>query len=341
MLHSLFESRSVNPVLVEVTRGPLIECRHRGTLAVADSNGSLVLDLGDVRTPVYPRSAVKPLQALALIETGAADRFRLAGRHIALAAASHSGTRAHVDTAREMLLAAGLDESTLHCGTHVPRDEEEQRALLRANGKPGPLHHNCSGKHAAMLATARHLGEPAATYEQADHPVQRRIREMLEEMSGLVIGADVCGIDGCSVPNWAMPAADLAKAYARFGTGAHLSATRAEAAQRIMTAAAADPIYLAGPGRLDTRVQQMFPGLAFIKTGAEGAYAGCFAKAGLGFALKIDDGATRAAEAVVSMLIEAFVPEARGKLPLKTLKNAQGKEVGIIRPSPIAAVALG
>lgn len=341
MAHTLFESRASNPVLIEVTRGPLVECRHRGTLAVCDARGGVVLELGGVDAPVFPRSAVKPLQALPLIETGAADRFRFSSRHIALAAASHSGTRAHVDCAREMLLAAGLREGHLHCGTHVPRDEEEQRSLLRANDKPGPLHHNCSGKHAAMLATARHLDEPVASYEQLDHPVQQRIRQVLEELGGTAIGADVCGIDGCSVPNWGMPAAGLAMAYARFGTGEGLSPARAAAAQRIMAAARAEPIYLAGPNRLDTRVQQMFPGLAFIKTGAEGAYAGCFPQAGLGFALKIDDGATRAAEAVVSLLIEAYVPEARGKLPLKALKNAQGQQVGIIRPSPVAAFALG
>lgn len=340
MAHSIFESKAPNPVLIEVTRGPLVECRHRGTVAVADASGRLVLDLGAVGAPIYPRSAVKPLQALALIETGAADRYRLKPRHIALAAASHSGTRAHVDAAREMLLAAGLGEGQLHCGTHIPRDEEEQRSLLRANDKPGPLHHNCSGKHAAMLATARHLGEPVATYELADHPVQVRIRGILEDIGGGVLGADVCGIDGCSVPNWAMPAANLATAFARFGTGQGLGATRAEAARRIMDAARAEPDYLAGPNRLDTRVQQMFGGAAFIKTGAEGAYAGCFPEAGLGFALKIDDGAGRAAEAVVSLLLETFVPQARGKLPLKTLKNAQGKQVGIIRPSPVVAVAL-
>lgn len=340
MAHTLFESRSMNPVLVEVTRGPLVECRHRGTVAVADAKGTVVLGLGDIVYPVFPRSAVKPLQAIPLIETGAADRFHLANRHIALAAASHSGTRAHVDAAREMLLAAGLDETKLHCGSHIPRDEEEQRALLRSNAKPGFLHHNCSGKHAAMLATARHMGEPVGSYEQASHPVQMRIRETLEDLGGAVLGGDVCGIDGCSVPNWAMAAASLATAYARFGTGDGLSAARASAARRIIGAAMSEPLFLAGPGRLDTRVQQLLPGLAFVKTGAEGAYAGCFPKAGLGFALKIDDGATRAAEAVVSMLIEAFVPEARGKLPMKTLKNAQGQQVGVIRPSPVAAVAL-
>lgn len=330
-----------NPVLVEVTRGPLIECRHRGVVAICDAAGRLHLELGDVRAPVFPRSAVKPLQAIPLIETGAADRFHLGPRHIALAAASHSGTRAHVDAAREILLAAGLDETKLHCGTHIPRDEEEQRALLRSGAKPGPLHHNCSGKHAAMLATARHMGEAVANYEDTAHPVQQRIRMVIEDMGGGVIGADVCGIDGCSVPNWAMPAADLARAYARFATGEGLPAARKQAAQRIMAAVRAAPDYLAGASRLDTRVQKLFDGAAFIKTGAEGAYAGAIPSLGLGFALKIDDGAMRAAEAVVSMLLACHLKEARGKLPLKSLKNAQGQDVGVIRPSPLLAVALG
>lgn len=293
-----------NPVLIEVTRGPLVECRHRGVVAVSDASGALALELGDVRAPVFPRSAVKPLQALPFIETGAADRFGFANRHIALAAASHSGTRAQVTTAGEMLAALGLDEGALHCGSHLPRDEDEQRALLRTDSKPTQLHHNCSGKHAAMLATARHLGERTADYEQVNHPVQQRIRAVLEDMSGADITADVCGIDGCSVPNWALSAASLARAFALFGTGEGLSATRAAAARRIMDAVRAEPEFIAGPNRLDTRVQQMFNGDVFIKMGAEGAYAGCIPKAGLGFALKMDDGATRGAEAVVSMLIE-------------------------------------
>lgn len=341
MAHPTADSLAHNPVLIEVTRGPLVESRHRGVVAVADATGALALELGDVRAPVYPRSAIKPLQALPFIETGAADRYGFQNRHIALAAASHSGTRAQVSAAGEMLAAIGLDESALHCGTHVPSDEDEQRALLRTGSKPSPLHHNCSGKHAAMLATACHLSAPIATYERADHCVQQRIRAVLEDMCGAQLTADVCGIDGCSVPNWALPAASLARAYARFGTGEGLSPERARAARRIVEAVRAEPDFLAGPARLDTRVQKLLDGAAFIKTGAEGAYAGCIPKAGLGFALKMDDGASRGAQAVVSMLVESLLPAARGKLPLKTLKNAQGKDVGVVRPSALAAVAFG
>ncbi len=330
-----------NPVLVEITRGPLVECSHRGVLAVVSRDGRVVLELGDIARSVYPRSAVKPLQALPLVESNAAAVFGFADMHIALAAASHSGTRNHVEAVRDMLRLCGLDERALHCGTHVPRDEAEQRALLVAGKKPGPLHHNCSGKHAGMLATARHLGEAVDGYWEASHPVQMRIRTVLEDMCGMKIGPEVCGIDGCMVPNWALPAKAQAQAYANFGTCSGFSNARVAAAGRIMSAARAAPDYFAGPNRLDTRVLKQFGGAAFVKTGAEGAYAGTFPHAGLGFALKIDDGATRAAEAVVSLLIEAFVPEARGQMPLKTLKNAQGIEVGVVRPSEVLSLALG
>ncbi len=330
-----------NPVLVEITRGPLVECCHRGVLAVVANDGRIVLELGDTARPVYPRSAVKPLQALPLIETNAAAAFGFADKHIAIAAASHSGTRDHVEAVRDMLRLCGLDERALHCGTHLPRDEAEQRALLMAGAKPGALHHNCSGKHAGMLATARHLGEAIEGYWETSHPVQERIRVMLEDLCGMKIRPDVCGIDGCMVPNWALPANALAQAFANFGAGSGFSNNRVAAACRIMDAALAAPDYFAGPTRFDTRVLKQFGGAAFVKTGAEGAYAGTFPEAGLGFALKIDDGATRAAEAVVSLLIEAFVPAARGQLPLKTIKNAQGIEVGVVRPSEVLSLALG
>lgn len=329
-----------NPVLIEVTRGPLVECRHRGVLAVAKSDGTVILDLGGVDAPVYPRSAIKAFQALPLIETGTADALGFKNTHLALAAASHAGTERHVATAREMLRLAGLDEFALACGSHPPLDQAAARALWATGARPMSLHHNCSGKHAGMLATARHCHEDIADYFNASHPVQRRIRSVLEEVSGATLTSDVCGIDGCAVPNWAITAKSLAIAFARFGTGATLSDSRKAAAQRIMTAAWSEPELAAGIGRLDTLVMSAFKGDAYIKTGAEGAYAGVFPKLGLGFAMKIDDGATRAADAVTRLLVEAFVPAARGKFNLKVLKNAQGADVGVIRASALLQAAL-
>lgn len=329
-----------NPVLIEVTRGALVECRHRGALAVASSDGRLVLEIGNIDHPAFPRSAIKPLQALPLIESGAADRFRFEERHIALAVASHSGTSRHVAAGREMVQAIGMEDGDLRCGVHVPRDQDEQRALLRAEALPTVFHHNCSGKHAGMLATARHLGERSAGYEAESHPVQKRVRETLEQLSGESLSGDVCGIDGCSVPNWAMKLRSLAVAYARFATGADQSPARRQAAERIIGAAYSAPEYFAGPNRFDTRVLKLLKGAALVKTGAEGAYAGAFPELGLGFALKIDDGASRAAEAIVSLLIEHMLPAARGQFALKTLKNGQGRDVGLLRASPLLEVAL-
>jgi L-asparaginase II len=333
-------ARMTNPVLIEVTRGPLVECVHRGTLAVVSAAGEIAVSLGAVDHPVFPRSAVKGLQAMPLIETGAADAFGLRPGHIALAAASHAGTERHVAVARDMLARAGLNESALACGVHPPLDEAAARALWATGQRPGVLHHNCSGKHAGMLATARYMREDIDEYWSLEHPVQQRIGAVIEEVAQVSLTPGVCGIDGCSVPNWALPVRSLAFAYARLAAGANLSAARKLSARRIMDAAWAEPELAAGIGRLDTHVLTILKGEAYIKTGAEGVYGGVFPGLGLGFALKIDDGAPRASDAVTRLVVEAFLPAARGKVPLKTLKNAQGKDVGVIRPSQLLALAL-
>ena len=329
-----------NPVLIEVTRGPLVECVHRGTLAVATAAGERLVELGDVTRPAYPRSAIKVFQALPLVETGAADAFGYRETHLALAAASHAGTERHVKIAREMLSLAKVDEALLACGVHPPLDDAAARALWAAGQRPGTLHHNCSGKHAGMLATARHMREDVDEYWNLAHPVQRRIQSAIEDVAGIALTEGACGIDGCSVPNWAMPVTSLAVALARLATGTGISPSRKAAANRIFSAAWAEPELSAGIGRLDTRVLSAFKGEAYIKTGAEGAYAGVFPHLGIGFAMKIDDGAIRASDAVARLVVEAYLPAARGTLAMKTLKNAQGKDVGVIRPSALLALAL-
>lgn len=328
-----------NPVLVEVTRGALVECQHRGALAVVSASGDSLLELGDIARPVYPRSAVKALQAIPFIESGAAAHFGFGWREMALAAASHAGSERHVEVARGMLERIELSEHDLCCGTHNPFDDASSRALIIAQRRPTTLHHNCSGKHLAMLATAMHLDEPLITYWQPDHPVQRRVHEVLEDIGGEAIGTEVCGTDGCSVPNWAMPARTLARAFSRFGQGSDLPECRRAAIHDIMQACWAEPELVGGEGRLDTLVMARFPGEIFIKTGADGAYCGSFVKRGLGFALKIDDGATRAAEAVVIALIEMVMPEARGAFKTRILRNARGDEVGEVRPATVLAHA--
>ncbi len=210
-----------DPILFELTRGALVESVHRGAIAVVRADGRLVASVGDTARPVFPRSSLKPLQALPFVESGAVDRVGVAdgAPQIALASASHSGTRRHADLVAAMLARAGLDPTALACGVHEPMDTATQRTMIRAGAEPSPLNHNCSGKHAAMLATAVHLAEPTESYWRPEHPVQRRIQRTLEDMVGCRLGADVCGIDGCSVPNWAIPLSGLARAFARLATG--------------------------------------------------------------------------------------------------------------------------
>jgi len=326
-----------NPVLIELTRGALVESTHRGAIALARRTGELVAAAGDVVAPIFPRSAIKPLQAIAFVESGAADRFGFGMREIALASASHSGTPAHTATAQSILQRAGLGREALACGVHEPMDPKTARQLIRSGAEASALHHNCSGKHAAMLATAVHEGEPTEGYWHHDHPVQVRIAGVLEDLSGARLGPEVRGIDGCSVPNWAIPLRELAQAYARFATAE--GTARARACRRIAKACWSHPNLVAGPGRLDTAVMSRLPGKVLMKSGAEGVYCGALPVLGLGFAIKIDDGAKRAAEAVVLRVIARFYPAALAACS-SSLSNWQGLEVGEIRATP-ALEALG
>ena len=329
-----------NPVLIEVTRGPLVESFHTGALAIAGTSGPPLVSLGDVRRPVFPRSAVKAVQCLPLIETGAADAFSYGDAEIALACASHSGTPRHTEVARTMLERVGLGEEALGCGVHAPQSAAAANALLLEGHRPSQLHNNCSGKHAGMIATARHLGESVEGYWTVSHPVQKRICSALAELAGVELGADVRAIDGCAVPTWAVSLEGLARVFARLVSGEGLSPERRAAADRILRACWAEPELVAGEGRADTVVMRKLPGEVFMKTGAEGVYCGGFPRLGLGFALKIDDGAKRAAAGATISLIERVVPAARGLVDKRVMRNWRGMEVGEIRSSAALERAL-
>ena len=201
--------------MIDVTRGDVVESRHFGAAAVVTADGTVVNAWGDVEWPVYPRSSLKPLQALSLLETGAADAFGLGDAEIAIACASHSGSAAHVATVAAMLDKIGLDESALACGPRDPADSAEAARLVREGMAPGRAHNGCSGKHAAMLLTAHHLGAPTEGYHRVTHPVQQRVIGIVEQMTGLDLGAVRRAIDGCSLPIWALPLGNLALAMAR------------------------------------------------------------------------------------------------------------------------------
>ena len=326
-----------NPVTVEVTRGPLVESIHRGAVAVADTAGRVVCAIGDTRARVFPRSAIKALQALPLVESGAAEALDYDDAELALACASHSGEAVHVNAARVMLIKAGLSEDDLECGSHWPRRMEDVAELIRADEAPCPLHNNCSGKHAGFLGLAKVMGMPTRGYVLPDHPVQQEIKAVLEQLTGETLTPDICGTDGCSIPTYATPLESFARAFACFGTGDGLDPERAKAAERIYEACVNEPFMVAGTDRFCTDVMAAFKGRVFVKTGAEGVYCAAFPKAGLGVALKIDDGATRAAEVLMAAATHRFAgldDHQRGAisdLMRPPVTNRVGRTVGEIR----------
>lgn len=330
-----------NPVLAEVTRGNTVESRHRGSVIVVDADGGVVLSLGDVDRPVFPRSAVKAIQALPLLESGAADHYGLTEPEIALAVASHSGEPQHAETAFGMLRKAGRGANCLECGAHWPMNEAAARAMAKAGLEPTALNNNCSGKHAGFVCLACGLDEDPVGYVKPGHAVQQAVRGALEEVTGAKHSADHMGTDGCSIPSYAVPLTALARGFARLGTGQGLGPKRAEAASRIRKAVAAHPFMVAGTGRFDTRVMGLFGERIFIKTGAEGVYCGAIPELGYGIALKCDDGAGRASEMVMAALIARFLPmsgmEAAEFTPMREtlLKNWNGIEVGLVRSTEI------
>lgn len=329
----------VNPVLVEVIRGELVESRHRGAVCVRDGDGATVLEIGEVRRPVFPRSAMKAIQALPLIESGAADAYGFGDRELALACASHSGEPQHAALAASMLARAGRDASALECGTHWPMDEAVARGLAGAGSQPSALHNNCSGKHAGFICTCVHGGLDPRDYVRRDHGAQQAVREAMGSVTGAAHGEDACCIDGCSIPTYAVPLDALALGFARMATGVGLAGERAKAARRLIGACMAEPFFVAGTGRMDTRLMKAGGGRIFVKIGAEGVYCGAVPELGLGIAIKCDDGAGRAAEVMVAAVLarllkdDAAMADRMKGLARPDVRNWNGLRVGCMRPA--------
>jgi L-asparaginase II len=291
----------VNSILVEVTRGSLVESVHRGAVALVDATGALVWSVGDVGRPIYPRSALKPVQALPLLESGAAEAFGLGDEEVALACASHSGEPMHVDRVRAWLRRIGCSAGDLACGAHELRDEV--REAMRARGETvTPVHNNCSGKHTGFLSVARHGGHPTAGYTDVRHPVQRAVADAIRELGGLS-GELPWGVDGCTAPNFAVPLTALARMMAQLADPGRQPPARARALRRILASMSAHPELVAGTGRICTLLMRQGKGRFVMKTGAEGVFVAVLPERGLGLALKIDDGATRAAESLIANLL--------------------------------------
>lgn len=306
---------------------------------MVDADGKALLSIGDIDRPVFPRSAVKSIQALPLVESGAADAYGFGDREIAMAGASHSGEPEHAALATAMLARAGLDEAALECGAHWPSRQEAALELAAGGGKPGARHNNCSGKHSGFLCTCRHVGIAHRGYVRAGHPLQEMVREAMEAVTGAAHGADVCGTDGCSIPTYAVPLAALARGFARMATGIGLPPQRGAAARRLVAACVAHPWFVAGTGRADTLIMEAGQGRIFTKTGAEGVFCAAVPERGLGVALKCEDGATRAAEVMVAAVLarllrdDAALAARLDELARPRLVNRNGIDVGGLRPA--------
>ncbi len=332
-----------NPVLVEVLRGDIVESIHRGVVAVVDGDGKIVMEIGDIEWPVFPRSAVKAIQALPLIETGAADAYAMGDRELALACASHAGEVKHTALSRSILEKAGLDESALECGSHWPSNQDAMIALANSGSTPTALHNNCSGKHAGFLCICCHEGIERRGYVKYDHPFQEMIRGTMEAVTGARHDRENSGIDGCSIPTYAVPLKALARGFARMATGNGLGSERAKASRRLLAACMAEPFFVAGTGRACTRLMEEAPGRIFVKTGAEGVFCAAVPELGLGIALKCEDGTGRAAEVAIAAVLaglfkgDELLAARLSAIARPKLHNWNGIEVACLRPAgPLA-----
>ncbi len=292
---------AANPVLVEIWRGDILECAHRGTAAICTAEGELVAAWGDVGRVHLPRSACKMIQALPLVESGAADAAGLDARHLALACASHGGTEAHSTLIGPWLDGLGLGAAALRCGTHAPLDGAARLQMRETGQTPSQIHHQCSGKHTGFLTLARHLGG-GPEYHDPDHPVQRAVREAMAETSGDAPAGPA--IDGCSAPNFAVTIKGLATAMARYARPeAAFSGVRAAAMGRLVAAMKAHPVLIGYGASWATRFTAITRGGTATKSGADGGFAAILPELGLGVAVKIDDGGDKAAAAVMAALL--------------------------------------
>ena len=321
--------------MVELWRGGLLESTHLGHAVLVDDTGQIVQAWGDPERIIFPRSSCKMIQALPLVESGAADAFGLTTAQLALSCASHQGAALHVNAARDWLAGIGLGEPDLRCGSHEPYDKAERDRLICDHEGPCQLHNNCSGKHSGFLTVTKHL-KAGPEYVEIDHPLQKAIRAATEEVTGETVAG--YGIDGCSAPNFAMSVAGLARAMAEFTKAREVGSVRERAMQRLRDAMAAHPEYVAGEGRSCTELMRAMGGRVAIKTGAEAVFIAMIPEKKLGLAMKIEDGNSRASEAALVWILtqlgvlDAAHPMAQKRLPAPQT-NCRGFTTGELRLS--------
>jgi L-asparaginase II len=315
--------------LVALRRGAIVESVHRGRVAVCDPSGAVLDAIGDPGGYVYARSSAKPFQALPLLLTGAAADRGLTDEEIAVACGSHGGEERHLAAVRSMLDKAGLSEKNLQSGAHPPMYGPAADALAQSGRRPGPIHGNCSGKHAGMLAVCVHEGWDTTGYRDPGHRLQRRIVEVLGEVCGLDHDEILVGLDGCGVPAFALPLSNLAAGFARLATGENLHDDLADAAGRVVRAMRGHPFMVAGTGRLDTAVMN---GTSLVtKVGAEAVFA-AGSPEGWGMAIKISDGAGRALRPVALAALARRGTKPPDEPETAPVLNLHGEHAGTVAP---------
>lgn len=334
-------------ILIEVRRGDIVESVHFGHLAIVDGDGAIVCEIGDAETVTFMRSSAKPFQAIPFVMSGAAERFGFSECEIALACGSHNGEPLHTETAANMLDKAGLSEKDLRCGAHDPFNTELARKMIADGVNPNQLHNNCSGKHSAMLAFAKHTGANLDDYESPSNSIQEEILKTIEVFSNLRREQIGIGTDGCSVPNYAVSLKVMAEMYARLVLPPkNFDAELREACRRIVTAMMNYPEMIGGSltERLDTEIMRAASGKIISKIGAEGVYlAGVLPsprfRKGLGIALKIADGEDRRARPVATLeilkqlgILDPEQSETLKRFANLNINNWRGEQVGAVVP---------
>jgi L-asparaginase II len=324
-------------LLVEVTRGPAVESRHRGHLVVVDADDRLIFAAGDPERLIFPRSALKPLQALPTHALGAAEAFGLTGPEVAVMAASHGAEPFHLEAVRGILAKIGATESDLHCGPHMPGNPAASAELIRRGETPRAIHNNCSGKHAGMLTLARLLEAPLAGYHEPEHPVQEEIRSLLLGVCGVETGRLGWGTDGCGVPNYRIPLRALALGFARIARAERLPQPLDAGARTLAGAICAHPAYVSGSAAFCAEMIGTLQGAVIAKSGAEGVYALGLTGRGWGMALKMEDGSPRGVPAVVTAFLDAVglltgtARESLSRFRQPGVINTRGDTVGEVR----------
>ncbi len=326
------------PFVIDVLRGNAVESKHQVMAVVVDERGIVTGFWGNVDYVTFPRSAIKMLQALSLVESGAMEKFGLDEKMLAMACASHMGEKHHMETLNQWMEKIKFSEAGFRCGPAYPGHEPTQFEMIRRGAKPSPLIHNCSGKHLGIVSTCLAMGEDPTNYHLPTHKAQVRIRKNLSDLMRVSLDTMPLGSDGCGIPTYGIPLQAIAVgASSFFSREASISNSRSQALQRILHAWRNNPRYVSGTDNFSTVLAETTKGNALLKSGAEGAFVGLMPEKKLAFALKVADGAKRAAEVAAALLFKQFgglTDQQYQELKawtMPTLKNSRGEDIGSIR----------